>query len=59
MEDGITPPMGGMVRDSGLDEVEVYIVLYQSTATQYIEMQLILGLYMEAERRSGAQVYKW
>ena len=50
--------MGRMVRDSGLDEVEVYIVLYQSTATQYIEMQLILGLYMEAERRSGARVYK-
>ena len=47
------PPPGGVMRDMGLDEVEVYIARRHNTVPQYIATRKILDPCMNMERRLG------
>ena len=53
------PPLGGTMRDSGLEEVETYITRIQNRVVQYISTWPILDLCEKAEKRTLLQVSKW
>ena len=55
---GIPPPLEDALRESGLEEIMVYIVWRYNTVTHYIASRTILDICLEAMTRPGAQVVK-
>ena len=52
----IYPQLVGDQQATGIDTIETYIPKRQNMFVQYIAMQPILDLCMEAERRSGFRI---
>ena len=53
------PPLGGVMRENGLEDIDMYIFRRKNTASQYIAMRPILDLCLDTERNPGSQVQKW
>ena len=52
------PPSEEVIWESGLEEVEEYVLRRYNTVAQYIAMRSILDLCEEAVRKLGTQVSK-
>ena len=50
------PPLGAVMTEVGLEEVETYILCLQNTVAQYNLTSLVLYLCLVEERRPGAQM---
>ena len=50
------PPLKGALQAKGMDKMETFIFRRQNMVAQYIAMQPILDVCLEAERRPGLQV---
>ena len=52
------PPLGDAIREVVIEEIEIYISMWQNMVTQYIYTCPIMDLCLDMGRRPGSRVSK-